>query len=93
MYDAVEFRSVIRFLLLRKTDKKEIITQLQETYGSEAPSKATIYNWIREFSSGRSCVFDSERSGRLTENGEEKYEKLKPIVIMERRITQYELSL
>ena len=92
MYDAVEFRSVIRFLLLRNTDKNDIILQLQEAYGEEGPSKATIYNWIREFSSGRTSVFDSERSGRPVEIVSEKKEKLKELVALERKITQMELS-
>ena len=92
MYQQVEFRSVIRFLLLRKTEKKDIICQLHEAYRNEAPCKATIYNWIREFSSGRNNVFDEERSGRPQEIAEEKFEKLKIIVKEERRITQRELS-
>ena len=92
MYQPVEFRSVIRFLLLRKTEKKDIVRQLEETYGNESPCKATIYNWIREFSSGRNNVFDEERSGRPQEIPDEKLEILSIIVKEERRITQRELS-
>jgi histone-lysine N-methyltransferase SETMAR len=92
MYQQVEFRSVIRFLLLRGTEKKDIVIQLHQAYGSEAPCKATIYNWIREFSSGRNNVSDDERSGRPQEISDEKYENLKAIVKGERRITQRELS-
>lgn len=92
MFENVEFRSVIRFLLLKGSGKKEIINQLQEVYGKEAPSKATIYNWIREFSSGRTSVFDASKSGRPVEINEEITEKLKDIVTNERKITQMQLS-
>ena len=92
MYQQVVFCSIIRFLLLGKTEKKDIICQMHEAYGNEAPCKATIYNWIREFSSGRNNVFDEERSWRTQEIAEKKFEKLKIILNEERRITQRELS-
>ena len=46
MSDNVEFRSVIKFLLLKTTSGQEIIAQLQDVYKSDCPCKATIYNWI-----------------------------------------------
>lgn len=92
MYDDIEFRSVIRFLLLRKIPKKEIITQLQEAYGSDAPCKATVYNWCREFSSGRTSVFDQQRTGRPAEIGDQKTNQLKKIIEEHRKATQTELS-
>ena len=94
MFNPVEFRSVVRFLALRKTEKKQIIIilQVQEAYGEDAPSKASIYNWIREFSSGRQCVFDSSRSGRPPKIGENIINKMK-IVSANKKITQTELSI
>ena len=92
MYNDVEFRSVIRFLILRGIPKKEMIEQLQEAYGSDAPSKATVYNWYREFSSGRTSVFDLQRTGRPVEIADEKKDQLLKIVTEERKITQRELS-
>jgi len=80
MFNPVEFRSVIRFLVLRKTEKKQIILQVQEAYGEDAPSKASIYNWIRKFSSGRQCVFDSSSSARSLEIGENIINTMKKIV-------------
>lgn len=92
MFENVEFRSVIRFLLLKGSDKKEIIDQIKEVYGEEAPSKATIYNWIREFSSGRTSVYDAIKSGRPVEINENVSTKLREIIKNERKITQIHLS-
>ena len=39
----MEFRVVIRFLILRKTDIKEKILHVH------APSNAIIYNWTEEY--------------------------------------------
>ena len=37
---------------------------MKSTFGSEAPSKATIYNWFKEFSRGRKNLSDDFREGR-----------------------------
>jgi len=86
MFNHVEFRSVIRFLVLRKTEKKQIILQVQEAYGS-------IYNWIQEFSSGGQCIFDSSSSGRPPEIGENIINKMKKIVSANKKVTQTELFM
>ncbi len=84
MSDNVEFRSVIKFLLLKKTSSQKIIAQLQDVYKSECHCRATIYNWIREFKSGRTTVFDLEKHGRPVEVGNEKKEMLPEIISTDR---------
>jgi transposase len=69
---------------LKKTSSQEIISQLQDVYMSECPCKATIYNWIREFKSGRTTVFDMEKPGRPVEVGNEKKEMLPEIINIDR---------
>lgn len=91
-FHSVEFRSVIKFFVLRKRSNQEIIFELQEVYGDNCPCKATIYNWIREFRNGRESVFDSEREGRPKEISVEKNDLLENIVKNERRITTRELA-
>ena len=91
MSENVKFRSVIKFLLLRNTSSQDIISQLNEAYGDNCPCKATIYNWIREFRSGRTSVFDADRPGRPIEISSHTKEKLQEIVQSERRITTREL--
>ena len=92
MSDNVEFRSVIKFLLLKQTGSQEIIAQLQDVYKSECPCRATIYNWIREFKSGRTTVFDLEKPGRPVEVGNEKKEMLQEIITTDRRIATRDLA-
>ena len=77
---------------MRHIAKKEIILQLQQAYGDQAPCKATLYNCCREFSSGRTSVFDSKRTERPVEIGDEKIENLTKIVKEERKMTQIEIS-
>ena len=38
--------------------------RLQATFGDEAPSQATIYDWFAEFRRGRSSLEDNPLSGR-----------------------------
>ena len=71
---------------------KEIVKQLIEVFGEDAPCQKTIYNWIREFRSGRESVFDEERCGRPLEVGEEKSVALQKIIMDDRRIPTRELS-
>lgn len=92
MPNAIEYRSVIRFLLLRKYDNQTIITELTAAYGDEAPSRATVYNWIREFKGGRTDVSDEKSSGRPLEIGQDYEQRLEKIVRDERRITYSDLA-
>lgn len=92
MSSTVEYRSVIRFLVLRQVTSPEIIQQLQETYGDDCPCRATVYNWIREFRYGRQCVFDAEREGRPVEILDSKRDLCQKIIIQERRIRIQDLS-
>ena len=39
--------------------RNPVIIQVQEAYVEDLPSKATIYNWIRESIFCRKSVFDS----------------------------------
>lgn len=88
----VEYRSVIKFLLLRNTKSCDILQQLQEAYGDQCPSRATVYNWIRDFKHGRQSVFDAERSGRPCEILPGKSDLCMKIVSEERRISIRELA-
>lgn len=88
----VEYRSVIRFLILRHYDSQQIIAELSAAYGDETPSRATIYNWINEFKRGRTDVMDGKSTGRPVEIGDDCREKLEQIVRADRRITKKQLA-
>ena len=92
MLPEVEYRSVIRFLLLRHFEPKAIIVELTAAYGDESPSNATVYNWIRDFKSGRTDVLDRKSTGRPIEIGDQHKEKLQSIVRNDRRITKEALA-
>ena len=53
---AVEYRSVIRFLLIRGFTSADVLSELSLAYGSKAPSRTTVYFWISEFKRGRQSV-------------------------------------
>ena len=52
MVDAVEYRSVIKFLFLQNVPTENIIDELRNGYGDSCPSLATIYRWIGYFKGG-----------------------------------------
>jgi histone-lysine N-methyltransferase SETMAR len=84
----IEYRSVIKFLVLRKIDSQEIIKELQDVYGINCPSRTTVYDWIAQFKRGRTDVFDLERPGRPVEIDQGSLEKrCEEIIKTERRIT------
>ena len=86
--DEVEYRSVIKFLLLRKQSPSEILQQLQEGYKESCPSKTTVYYWIREFRGGRQSVFtDTSKSGRPEEIPAAKEEECAALIRKNRHIS------
>ena len=79
MIEDVEFRSVIKFLFLKKLPKQDIVREIEGVYKEDGPCRATIYNWIREFSSGRNSVQDASQSGRPLEIGKCKVSSVEEI--------------
>ena len=83
---ALQYRSVIRFLVLQNFNSKTIIQELQASYNNNVPSQTTIYFWIQQFKHGKTSVEDDERCGRPSEIGY--LDKLNKVVSEERRITK-----
>lgn len=88
----VEFRAIVRFLKRKGLTGAEIINELREVYEEECPSKSFVYNWMREFGSGRTSVFDEKCGGRPIEIGDTKEQEVSTIIRNNRRITIRELS-
>lgn len=63
-WSAIEIRSVIRFLRLKKNSPAEIHRQLVEVYGTSVMSRKQVWFWCTEFDKGRTDLRDEERSGR-----------------------------
>ena len=62
MLPEVEYRSVIKHFVKKKLCGKEILEELQSVYGSESPSKTSVYFWVSEFKNGRSSVTDEPQT-------------------------------
>jgi histone-lysine N-methyltransferase SETMAR len=92
MVDAVEYRSVIKFLILRHVPNDQILSQLEETYGEGCPSHRALYKWIALFKQGRQSVFDEQRSGRPCEISDKIKEKCESLLRENRRITTRALA-
>jgi histone-lysine N-methyltransferase SETMAR len=92
MVDAVEYRSVIKFLVLRHVTNDQIISQLEEAYGEDCPSHRAIYKWIALFKQGRQSVFDDKRSGRPCEISDTTREKCESLLREDRRIATRKLA-
>ena len=66
---------------------------LAKAYGESAMSKTRVYEWYKRFQDGREDVEDAERSGRpSTSTTDENVEKVKEIVMNDRRITIREVA-
>ena len=66
---------------------------LTKAYGESAMSEPRVYEWYKRFQDGREDVEDDERPGRLsTSTTDENVEKVKEMVISDRRITIREVA-
>ena len=66
---------------------------LTKAYGESVMSKTRIYEWYKRFQDGREDVEDDERPGRpSTSTTDENMEKLKEMVMNDRRITIREVA-
>ena len=92
MTTEVEFRAKVRYLQRKGLTGKDIISELREVYEDECPSKSFVYNWMREFSSGRTSVFDDKCGGRPIEIGDSKEQEVSSMIRNNRKITIRELS-
>ena len=57
-------------MILKKTNTKMIMFELQQVYGSECLSERTVYGWVGQFKHGRTGVFVEECSRPPTEINE-----------------------
>ncbi|GFR78108.1 histone-lysine N-methyltransferase SETMAR [Elysia marginata] len=86
--EAVEYRSVIKFLYLKGQNSTEIPQKMVQVYAEKCPNFSTVAHWVRKFKSGFLSVMDEHREGRppsvVTEKNVSTVEKL---IMQDRRIT------
>lgn len=59
----------------------------RSVYGDQAPSLATVKNWVADFKRGRTSIFDEVRTGRPTDaTTKEMINKVHDIVLKDRRV-------
>ena len=89
----VEYRAVIQYLCLKGKTGKEIHDELDNVYGSSAPSYAHVKFWVGEFKRGRTSLEDEARSGRpLDTTDEAMCKKVRDLVYSDRRIQMEEIA-
>ncbi|XP_015924023.3 histone-lysine N-methyltransferase SETMAR-like [Parasteatoda tepidariorum] len=57
------FRAMI-FYDFKAGLNQECVQRLQLAFGDESPARATVFRWIKEFSSGRNFLQSEEQTGR-----------------------------
>lgn len=89
MEDAVkQQRAIIFFLHKKGLSGAAILQDLQEVFGDRAVSKATVYNWIDHFKSGRESLEDYSRTGRpTTSTTHDNIHRARDLLDGDRRIT------
>lgn len=65
---------------------------MRGTLGESAPSNATVYNWVAEFKRGRTSTTDDPRPGRPCEATTEDVEKIRNLILDDRRMKVRELA-
>ena len=71
----------------------EVLKMLNIAFGESAMSKTRVYEWYKRFQDGREDVEDDERPGRpSTSQTDENVEKVKEMIMNDRRITIRELA-
>lgn len=67
-----EWRANIKFMVKLDWDSLAICDTLAKVYQTNAPSRATVFRWIKKFKDGQESLKDAERRGRpaTSVNGE-----------------------
>ena len=91
--ERLEHRSVIKFLVREGSMVKDIHNRLENVYGENAPSLATVKKWAAEFKRGRESIEDDPRSGRPVEaTTSEKIAEVEAIVMADCRVKVLEIA-
>ena len=86
-------RICIKFCVKNEIKCNKVCEMLTKAYGESAMSKTRVYEWYKRFQDGREDVEDDERLRRpTTPTTDENVEKVKEMVINDRRITIREVA-
>ncbi|VEN50524.1 unnamed protein product [Callosobruchus maculatus] len=86
-------RICIKFCVKNKIKCSDAFRMLTLAYGEATLDQSNVYWWYKMFSEGREDVNDEERAGRpSTSTTDENIDKVKKIVLANRRITVREVA-
>lgn len=86
-------RICIKFCVKNEIKCNKVCEMLTKAYGESAMKKTSVYEWYKRFQDGRENVEDDERSGRpSTSTTDENVEKVRAMVMNDRRITIREVA-
>ena len=86
-------RICFKFCVKNEIKCNKVCEMLTKAYGESAMSKTRVYEWYKHSQDGREDVEDDERFGRSsTSTIDENVEKVKEMVMNDRRITIREVA-
>ncbi|PNF20350.1 Mariner Mos1 transposase [Cryptotermes secundus] len=86
-------RICIKFCVKNEIKCYKVCEMLTKAYGESVMSKTRVYEWYKRFQDGREDVADDERPGRpSTSTTDENVEKVKAMIMNDRRITIREVA-
>lgn len=89
----VEQRICLKFCYSNKISASDALKMLQTAYGDSALSRARVFDWYKSFKEGRTSVENLPHERRpATSVNDENIEKVKKIVLENRRVTEREIA-
>jgi len=87
------FRAMIYYDFRRGLSQHQCVDQLKSTFGDEAPSKTTVYDWYSQFKFGRRSLADEFKEGRpKTVVVPETIDAVRELIMEDRRVTYREIE-
>lgn len=89
----MEQRACIKFCVKSKIKSCDVVKMVETAFGDTDMSKATVCRWYNRFMEGREDINADDRAGRpSTSTTEDNLEKIKDLVLENRRITVREVE-
>jgi len=91
--EKIQYRSIIQFLTSEKVEPQHIFDRLISVYGDDAPSRATVFRWEREFRLGQKLLEDNEPPGgpRIAIS-DELCDKVEAMIMSDRRFEVLDIA-
>ena len=88
-----EYRSVLKFLVLKGESASNIYKYMVVVYGDRTPSCTTVFEWARRFKDGQLNIEDNPRGARpITTTNNETVKDVESLTIEDRRITIQQIA-